>query len=80
MNEPAPAPRQDAAILVAGARGMVGSALVRRLAGAGYSNVLAPPRAELDLLDAVATRAYLARTRPAYVFIAAGKEIGRAHV
>jgi GDP-L-fucose synthase len=68
-----PVPGRDDAILVAGARGMVGSALVRRLAAGGYGRVLAPPRAELDLLDAAATRAYLARHRPAYVFIAAAK-------
>jgi GDP-L-fucose synthase len=66
------------AILVAGARGMVGSALVRRLAGAGYANVLAPLRAELDLQDADATRAYLERTQPAYIFIAAAK-VGGIH-
>jgi GDP-L-fucose synthase len=59
--------------MVAGARGMVGSALVRRLEDAGYRRVLAPARAELDLQDAAATRAYLERTRPAYVFIAAAK-------
>ena len=73
MSEGAPVPAKDAAILVAGARGMVGSALVRRLKAGGYTNVLAPLRAELDLQDAVGTRAYLARTRPAYIFIAAAK-------
>jgi len=61
------------AILVAGARGMVGSALVRRLVSAGFTNVLAPLRAELDLQDSASTRAYLARTKPAYIFIAAAK-------
>ncbi len=66
-------PRRDEPILVAGARGMVGSALVRRLAGAGYTKVLAPPRAELDLQDAAATRAWLERERPAYIFVAAAK-------
>ncbi|HEX7688753.1 MAG TPA: GDP-L-fucose synthase [Burkholderiaceae bacterium] len=66
-------PGREDAILVAGARGMVGSALVRRLTAGGYARVLAPPRAELDLLDAAATRAYLAHHRPAYVFIAAAK-------
>ncbi len=71
-------PGKGAAILVAGARGMVGSALVRRLASAGYANVLAPLRAELDLQDAEATRAYLQRTKPAYVFIAAAK-VGGIH-
>ena len=71
-------PGKDAAILVAGARGMVGSALVRRLKSAGYAQVLAPLRAELDLQDAEATRAYLRRTKPAYVFIAAAK-VGGIH-
>jgi GDP-L-fucose synthase len=65
-------------ILVAGARGMVGSALVRRLTAAGYTHILAPLRAELDLQDGPGTRAYLARTRPAYVFIAAAK-VGGIH-
>jgi GDP-L-fucose synthase len=74
MSDTAPSiPQRDDAILVAGARGMVGSALVRRLAAGGYERVLAPPRAELDLLDAAATRAYLDHHRPAYVFIAAAK-------
>ena len=63
----------DATILVAGARGMVGSALVRRLARGGYTRVLAPFRAELDLQDAASTAAYLAREKPDYVFIAAAK-------
>ena len=60
-------------ILVAGARGMVGSALVRRLQATGHSQVLAPVRAELDLLDTAAVHAYLQAHRPAYVFIAAAK-------
>ena len=52
---------------------MVGSALLRRLHSAGYANVLAPTRAELDLLDQRAVQAYLAEHRPDYVFIAAAK-------
>ena len=71
-------PRKGEAIMVAGARGMVGSALVRRLTSAGYSQVLAPLRAELDLQDAGSTRTYLERTRPAYIFIAAAK-VGGIH-
>ena len=73
MRDAMTAPARDAAILVAGARGMVGSALVRRLQAGGYTRVLAPLRAELDLQDAAATRAYLRRERPGYVFIAAAK-------
>ena len=64
---------KDATILVAGARGMVGSALVRRLQAGGYTRVLAPVRAELDLMDTAAVHAYLAQHRPDYVFIAAAK-------
>jgi GDP-L-fucose synthase len=73
MSEGGPVPGKDEAIMVAGARGMVGSALVRRLTSAGYANVLSPLRAELDLQDATGTRAYLQRTKPAYIFIAAAK-------
>ena len=43
-------------ILVAGARGMVGSAIVRRLLAGGYMNVLSPRREQLDLLDQAAVR------------------------
>ena len=73
MSDGVNVPGKDEAILVAGARGMVGSALVRRLKAGGYTHVLAPLRAELDLQDAASTRQYLARTRPTYIFIAAAK-------
>ncbi|RYU60480.1 GDP-L-fucose synthase [Methylolobus aquaticus] len=62
-----------APILVAGHRGMVGSALVRRLRTAGYTTLLTPSRQELDLLDQAAVFAYLERERPAYLFLAAAK-------
>ena len=42
---------KDASIFVAGHRGMVGSALVRRLQAGGYTQVLTASRQELDLLD-----------------------------
>src|ERR1700756_5206986 len=73
MSDKVGVPGKGDAILVAGARGMVGSALVRRLAAGGYTQVLAPLRAELDLQDGAATRAWLQRTKPAYIFIAAAK-------
>jgi GDP-L-fucose synthase len=60
-----------AKIYVAGHRGMVGSALVRRLQQAGYTNILTRTRAELDLLDQAATHAFLAREKPDFIFIAA---------
>ena len=61
----------SAKIYVAGHRGMVGSALVRRLEQAGYSNILTRTRAELDLLDQVATHAFLAQEKPDFIFMAA---------
>ncbi|MDP1733464.1 MAG: GDP-L-fucose synthase [Sulfuritalea sp.] len=61
----------EAKIYVAGHRGMVGSALVRRLQKAGYTNILVRTHAELDLLDQAATHAFLAREKPDFIFIAA---------
>ncbi len=78
MSDGVTVPGKDEAIMIAGARGMVGSALVRRLKSAGYAQVLSPLRAELDLQDAASTRAYLQRTQPAYIFIAAAK-VGGIH-
>lgn len=69
---------KDAPIFVAGARGMVGSALVRRLRAGGYTKVLAPYRAELDLTQQAPVERYLAQHQPAYVFIAAAK-VGGIH-
>lgn len=64
---------RDARIYVAGHLGMVGSALVRRLERGGYGNLLLRTRPELDLLDQAATRAFLAREKPDYIFMAAAK-------
>jgi GDP-L-fucose synthase len=63
----------NARIYVAGHRGMVGSAIVRRLQAGGYDNLLLHSRAELDLLDQRAVHAFLAEQRPDYIFIAAAK-------
>ena len=51
-------------IFVAGHRGMVGSALVRRLRSGGYDNLVLRSRAELDLLDQAAVREFMASERP----------------
>jgi GDP-L-fucose synthase len=63
----------SAKIFVVGHRGMVGSAIVRRLQSGGYTNLLTRAHAELDLLDQRAVRELLLRERPDYLFIAAAK-------
>ena len=64
---------RDTKIFVAGARGMVGSAIVRALQRQGQTNILAPTRDELDLMDSRAVHAYLHQHSPAQVYIAAAK-------
>jgi GDP-L-fucose synthase len=60
-------------IYVAGHRGMVGSALVRRLTTLGFSNLLLRTSRELDLRDQAQVRNFFALEKPAYVFLAAAK-------
>jgi GDP-L-fucose synthase len=60
-----------ARVYIAGHNGMVGSALVRRLQQAGYTNILTRTRAELELLDQAATHAFLAQEKPDFIFMAA---------
>ena len=60
-------------IFVAGHRGLVGSAIVRRLEAMGCRNLLVATRSELDLCDQDAVTRFLARTTPEYVFLAAAK-------
>jgi GDP-L-fucose synthase len=60
-------------IFVAGHRGLVGSALMRRLAQDGHAAVITRPRTELDLADAAAVRAFFDAERPQYVFLAAAR-------
>jgi GDP-L-fucose synthase len=68
----------QAPVFVAGARGLVGSAIVRALAARGFTNVLGPPRAALELRDRAAVDAFFAAQRPDYVFMAAAKVGGIA--
>jgi hypothetical protein len=70
---------KGAKIYVAGHRGMVGSALVRRLNKAGYENLLLRSHAELDLLDQAAVRAFLQHHRPNYVYVAPAKTVCVVH-
>ena len=62
----------DARIFVAGHRGLVGSAVLRRLAAAGYTNVLTASREQLDLRDQAAVNHWFQANRPEYVFLVAG--------
>lgn len=65
--------QKDAKIFVAGHRGMVGSAIVRRLQSAGYTDVITAGRAQLDLLDQRAVHDFVQAQQPDYIFIAAAK-------
>jgi GDP-L-fucose synthase len=60
-------------IYVAGHRGLVGSAIVRRLRAANFNNLILKTRAELDLLDQKAVEEFFAEKKPEYVFLAAAK-------
>lgn len=64
---------RDARFYVAGHRGLVGSAIVRRLDAAGFQNVVGKTSAELDLKDRPAVFDFFAETRPKYVVLAAAK-------
>ena len=63
----------DAKIFVAGHRGMGGSAIVRALQEAGYSNLLLRSRTELDLCDQGQVASFFSEHRPEYVFLAAAR-------
>jgi GDP-L-fucose synthase len=69
---------KNAKIFVAGHRGMVGSALVRRLSEAGYTHVITRSRTELDLLNQSAVHAFMQAEQPDYIYIAAAK-VGGIH-
>jgi len=60
-------------IFVAGHRGLVGSAIVRRLEKDGYRNLILATRHELDLRDQAAVSRFFARQLPEFVFLAAAK-------
>ncbi|MBC7405199.1 MAG: GDP-L-fucose synthase, partial [Cytophaga sp.] len=60
-------------IYVAGHRGLVGSAIVRNLQAAGYTNLVLRTHAELDLTNQAATATFFETEKPEYVFLAAAK-------
>lgn len=64
---------KDAKIYVSGHRGLVGSALVRKLKEKGYTNIITRSSQELDLTNQAATLAFFEAEKPDYVFLAAAK-------
>jgi len=65
-------------ILVTGSGGMVGSAVVKMLIEQGYTNLLTPRKAELDLRDTITVNTYFETNKPDYVFLIAAK-VGGIH-
>ncbi|MGA9648715.1 GDP-L-fucose synthase [Pedobacter sp.] len=65
--------KKNAKIYVAGHRGMVGSAIYRKLQKEGYTNLLTRTSAELDLRNQQAVTDFFASEKPEYVFLAAAK-------
>ena len=63
----------DSRILVAGANGLVGSAIVRCLKNKGYKFVIEATRNEVDFTNQVQTQVYFGSVEPEYVFVAAAK-------
>lgn len=64
---------KNAKIYIAGHRGMVGSAIHRKLAKEGYTDIVTRSSKELDLRDQVAVHAFFDLEKPDYVFLAAAK-------
>ncbi|GBG57978.1 GDP-L-fucose synthase [Sporomusaceae bacterium FL31] len=64
---------KDSRIYVAGSRGMVGSAIVRKLLEDGYIHIIEKTSCELDLRDQHAVQQFFQNERPEYVFLAAAK-------
>jgi GDP-L-fucose synthase len=68
----------SSSVFVAGHRGLVGSAICRRLVAGGYKNLVLRTRAELDLTKRAAVWEFFAKQRPEYVVLAAAK-VGGIH-
>ena len=70
--------KSDDRIYVAGHRGLVGSALVRALHGAGYTSLITATHSELDLTDQAASRRFFEIEKPTHIFLAAAT-VGGIH-
>jgi len=64
---------KESKIYVAGHRGMVGSAIVRKLTELGYENIITAPKNKLNLLDQSEVDTFFQKQKPDYVFLAAAK-------
>lgn len=64
---------KEAKIYVAGHRGMVGSAIVRKLLAEGFENIVTKTSSELDLRNQAAVNDFFEKEKPNYVFLAAAK-------
>lgn len=64
---------KESKIYVAGHRGMVGSAIVRKLTAEGYNNIISRTSKELDLRDSKSVEDFFRKEKPEYVFLAAAK-------
>lgn len=69
---------KSAKIFVAGHRGLVGSAVVRRLRSVGYTNLILRSHSELDLTNQSAVKTFFSLEKPQYVILAAAK-VGGIH-
>jgi GDP-L-fucose synthase len=65
--------QKNSRIYVAGHRGLVGAAILRRLRREGYENLLMATSKELDLREQAVVRGFFEREQPEYVFLAAAK-------
>ena len=65
--------QKESRIYVAGHRGLVGSAIVRRLQAEGFSRVITHTRKDVDLTDQQAVNSLFAQEQPEYIFLAAAR-------
>lgn len=65
--------KKEAKVYIAGHRGMVGSAILRKLSREGFDNIVVRTSAELDLRDQDAVNKFFDAEKPDYVFLAAAK-------
>ena len=70
--------QKNSKIYVAGHRGLVGSAILKRLESLGYTNILTRSYIELDLTNQKAVQSFFNQEKPEYIFLAAAK-VGGIH-